>query len=469
MPAAVPAKLREYALLESGTLQERPVTGSVQQIFEQSGRQLLILGEPGADKTNLMLELAESLVKQAKNEPAFPISIVFSLPRWTLLKSITGRPGSFADWMESDLVEEYDLSRAAAAALIQKDRILPLLDGLDEVEEKHRGACVGEIRAYQKNRNLGPLVVCCRLSDYEKLPPLDLAAAIRVEKLTREDVERELAKPGLEYVRRAMQRDPELWSIVDTPLWLHVLYGAAQVDPSGDADQGNARERLYALYVEYALGRTAPDSPRARTSREPFLRWLGWLAVWMKAGNQVEFVSKDLENLWAVSKHGIWPSGLFHSLIAGLAAGAIGGREIGLIVALGGAVLFRISQFVWQTYLRRGSSVFWRVTPDLIVLCSSASLNALAYALAATLVSPWFHGAHTAPGLGVRFGLAAAICSALSAVVWFIELHTFPAWTVAPEALSCCISWWAPRRFSWLRPSSKELPPTRVYAVSLCL
>jgi len=203
-----------------------------------------------------------------------------------------------------------------------------------------------------------------------------------------------------------------------------VLYGAAQVDPSGDADQGNARERLYALYVEYALGRTAPDSPRARTSREPFLRWLGWLAVWMKAGNQVELVSKDLENLWAVSKHGIWPSGLFHSLIAGLAAGAIGGREIGLIVALGGAVLFRISQFVWQTYLRRGSSVFWRVTPDLIVLCSSASLNALAYALAATLVSPWFHGAHTAPGLGVRFGLAAAICSALSAVVWFIELHT---------------------------------------------
>ncbi|HYK62936.1 MAG TPA: hypothetical protein VEV85_26095, partial [Bryobacteraceae bacterium] len=46
MPAAVPAKLREYALLQSGTLQERPVTGSVQQIFEQSGRQLLILGEP---------------------------------------------------------------------------------------------------------------------------------------------------------------------------------------------------------------------------------------------------------------------------------------------------------------------------------------------------------------------------------------------------------------------------------------
>ena len=81
MPAAVPAKLREYALLESGTLQERPVTGSVQQIFEQSGRQLLILGEPGAGKTNLMLKLAESLVKQAKNEPAFPISIVFSLPR----------------------------------------------------------------------------------------------------------------------------------------------------------------------------------------------------------------------------------------------------------------------------------------------------------------------------------------------------------------------------------------------------
>lgn len=311
MPAAVPARLREYALLESGSPQERPLTGSVQQIFEQAGWQLLILGEPGAGKTNLMLELAEILIRQAKNEPAFPIPIVFSLPRWTLLKKITGRLGSLSDWMQSDLVEEYGLSSAAAVALVQKDRILPLLDGLDEVEEKHRAACVGEIHAYQTNRNLGPLVVCCRLSDYETLPPLDLAAAIRVEKLTREDVGREIAKPGLEYVRRAMERAPELWTIVDTPLWLHVLYGAAQVDPSGDVDQGNARDRLYARYVQYALGRTAPDSPRVRTSPEPFLRWLGWLAVWMKTGHQVEFVLRDLDYLWSASRHGIWPGGVW--------------------------------------------------------------------------------------------------------------------------------------------------------------
>jgi len=76
MPAAVPARLREYALLESGSLEERPVTGSAQQIFEQAGRQLLILGEPGAGKMNLMLELAESLLKQAKSDPAFPIPVV---------------------------------------------------------------------------------------------------------------------------------------------------------------------------------------------------------------------------------------------------------------------------------------------------------------------------------------------------------------------------------------------------------
>ena len=137
-----------------------------------------------------------------------------------MLQNLTGPTRTLADWLQSDLAEEYHLSSVDAAALVQQDRIVPLLDGLDEVAEKHRAACVGAIHAYQKNRGLGPLVVCCRRSDYESLPPLDLAAAVRVEKLTREDVEREIAKPGLEYVRLAMERVPELWSIVDTPLWL---------------------------------------------------------------------------------------------------------------------------------------------------------------------------------------------------------------------------------------------------------
>ena len=60
---------------------------------------------------------------------------------------------------------------------------------------------------------------------------------------------------------------------------------------------------------------------------------------------------RDVEYLWTVSKHGIWPGGLFHCLVAGLVAGTIGGREIGLIVALGGAAAFRLSRLVAQTYL----------------------------------------------------------------------------------------------------------------------
>ncbi|WP_138504445.1 hypothetical protein [Nostoc sp. PA-18-2419] len=54
------------------------------QIFDQSdvaGR-LLILGQPGAGKTTIVLKLAEELVKRAYSDPLCAIPVLFSLPTW---------------------------------------------------------------------------------------------------------------------------------------------------------------------------------------------------------------------------------------------------------------------------------------------------------------------------------------------------------------------------------------------------
>ncbi len=342
-PGAVETTLRLYARMESGMEEEQRTHEPILDIFERrAGRRLLILGEPGTGKTNLLLELAEALIKESKRDTTRPIPVVFSLPRWTL----GTKPRTLAEWLRDDLATEYDLSRAAAEALVREDGILPLLDGLDEVAEGRRAACVEAIHEYQKGRNLGPVAVCCRVAEYEGIPNLELGTAVRVEKLSRADAEREIAKLNLAEVRRALEEDPELWEVVDTPLWLHVLYGAAQVP--GGGDQGLApHERLYTRYVDYALGR---DGSRARTAREPMLRWLGWLAAEMRRRSQREFVLEELDFSWlaARSAASVWRARwapraamvVVGGLVGGLGFGLVGGLGFGLVGGLGYGLVF---------------------------------------------------------------------------------------------------------------------------------
>src|SRR5439155_874207 len=137
-PGAVQPKLRVYAIAEGGTPTERPIDGTIQDLFKNAGGQLLILGDPGTGKTNLLLELAKSLIEDAKRDETLPIPVVFNLPRWTLEKrrdrrlekgghSQKKRDRTLTEWLKDDLAE-YGVSRETADALITQDRILPLLD-----------------------------------------------------------------------------------------------------------------------------------------------------------------------------------------------------------------------------------------------------------------------------------------------------------------------------------------------------
>jgi len=63
--------------------QERPVPAYVPTLwlFDEAQHELLILGEPGAGKTTMMLDLARALLEQARTDATVPIPVVFNLPR----------------------------------------------------------------------------------------------------------------------------------------------------------------------------------------------------------------------------------------------------------------------------------------------------------------------------------------------------------------------------------------------------
>lgn len=299
---AVRPGLRIHTITESGPPGERPIDDNIQAIFEQADGRLLILGEPGTGKTNLLMELAEGLIARARRDEKLPIPVLFSLPRWTQ----GGRERTLMQWLIDDLDDDsqYGLGREPAAALVLQNLITPLLDGLDEVAEERRAACVEAIHAYQRQRGHGKLVICCRLEEYASLPRLNLRVAIRVEKLTPGEVGRFLANVGLEQARRTLEGDQELLEIIDTPLWLHVAILAAQAKPPARIQTLSPRDRLYARFVEYALHREADDSPRRRTATEDFKNWLGWLAAAMRRRSQREFAFEELSYSW-VGREGV--------------------------------------------------------------------------------------------------------------------------------------------------------------------
>jgi hypothetical protein len=127
------------------------------------------------------------------------------------------------DWLVDALNEQYNVPRKTGLAWIDSDQILPLLDGLDEVAPERRAECVEAINTFRHDHGLLPLAICSRIADYEVLgTQLQRQSAIVVQLLRPEQVDAYLIHVGqpLSALRQAVQDDPTLWGLLDTPLML---------------------------------------------------------------------------------------------------------------------------------------------------------------------------------------------------------------------------------------------------------
>ena len=300
-------------------------------VFDRLDRALLILGAPGAGKTTLLLTLARDLLIRAAQDPEQPIPVVFPLSSWAEQR----RP--LIDWLVDALSEQYQIPRKTGRAWVEADQILPLLDGLDEVQAEHRTACVMAINTFRQDHGLLPLVVCSRVADYETLgTQLLLQGAIVVQPLTPPQVESYFTQVGqpLAAVRQALQEDPTLWELLGTPLMLYVV----TVAYVGDSDemlrtQGTPVEQqhLFATYVERMFQRRGAIT---RYSRQQTEHWLAWLAWQMAQHSQPVFYLERMQPDWLSYGHH-WIPTQGTRLLVGLLGCLVGGLVGGLAMALG--------------------------------------------------------------------------------------------------------------------------------------
>lgn len=292
----------------------------IKPIYDQVGRSMLLLGEPGAGKTITLLELARDLIEAARTDPGQPVPVVLNLSSWA------GQP--LARWLVDELKTKYFVAERMGRPLLEKNRLALLLDGLDEVAADSQGACIEAINAYTESYGVAGLAVCSRMTEYTALPVrLRLQGAIRLNALTREQIDAFLSSLGddLSSLRAALKEDEALESLARSPLMLSVMcaaYRGRRIERPSGQEHGSLearREQIFDAYIEQTFVRkgrkfTAAEI-RASESR------LAELARGMREHSQTVFTIEGLQPSWLPERAQRLAYALSSRLIAGLILG----------------------------------------------------------------------------------------------------------------------------------------------------
>ncbi|GGZ81775.1 NACHT domain-containing protein [Streptomyces bluensis] len=319
-------------------------------------RRLVVAGEAGSGKTSLGLRLVLDLLDT--RTPGEPVPEIFSLGSWdpeadTLEAWLGNRLSRDTSGMDAVTTD----GRTIAAAIVDRELILPVLDGFDEIAEGLQAKALEQL-----SETTMPLVLTSRTATYADVArgtrALKRAAAIVLTALTPEESKEYLilgsataVKPEWQHVLAELHDRPDapagrnLREVLGTPLMVSLVrdvYGERASTGDGRHDDPRRtpldlldtrrfgtrtaiEEHLLSSFVPSAYRRNprAPDTaPPRNWTPQRAQRWLGYLADHLDRGG-----GPDLE--W-------WKLGTSMSLTARTAViSLLAGLSFGLTTAIG--------------------------------------------------------------------------------------------------------------------------------------
>jgi NACHT domain len=331
---------------------------------------LVVLGEPGAGKTMLMVRLVLDLL--TRRDPGGPVPFLAPVASW----DPSGQ--DLRGWLAARLVIDHpalsdpppvDATESTqAAALLASGLILPVLDGLDEIPDQVRGPALSRI-----NDGLRPgerLVVTCRTQQYRDVvrPPgglevtLRAAAAVQVRPLDADAVRDYLiddaagpaARARWAPVRAVLGTAAPAAQALGTPLMVglaRTIYNPRPGELAGTlrdpAELCNPampdRTAVESLLFDAFIPAAYRHDPGGRWKAQDAEKWLVFLACHLER----RIGSPDLA-WWQLRK-------AVPRTAVGLATGLGAGLTVGLGAALGAALGVRLAfEFGFRLAARAG-------------------------------------------------------------------------------------------------------------------
>lgn len=324
-----------------GTIGENKNIFDIFKDYHGDDKQLLILGEPGAGKTTTMLELAKEFLKRVDEENDSRIPVLLELSSWK-----KDRITMFAWLVDQIKIQGYGrgISKEDLKIILMTDKLLLMLDGLDELEESSRKDCVeaindllnppGEFISKDKDRwSLDCLVVCSRLQEYETLDvKLQLNRAIYLKDLSKPQIEQYLADRDkelrkelsqniqdknpeksrdvqepplfLEFWNRLQEQDcNKLQNVLQRPLFLKTFYDAMKpiIDKLNNFNSLEYRQPHLSIF--YYMQSCFPQEKKNRQEKKNLepkttIRLLIWLAKQLQIHSKTEFFIEKMQPSW---------------------------------------------------------------------------------------------------------------------------------------------------------------------------
>ncbi|MBW0273567.1 hypothetical protein ATM97_26165 [Nocardia sp. MH4] len=401
-------------------------------------RRLAILGEPGAGKTVAATYLVRSLIQRRSELVAAPRRAAEPVP---VRVNTAGWDGGqdFSSWLATRLEVDYELPSKIAAKMIRAGMILPVLDGLDEMDDDTTNGDRARALLDRLNEHdwaHRPAVVLCRRSEFHHLAQvggdngLHGAATVTVDPLAADQpadyLTRYQYRIGAKH-RAWDQITTHLRENTETPLavtlrnpWMlgltaTTLHHAPQTAaallsyPTPDT----VRDGLFAAQISAALVGN-DDTERFRDyTPDNVERWLQTLARHLEHRRDTgrNGTAIRLDEIWEIA--GTTQTRLLHiltaALLSGLVPGLAVGLEAGFLVALNFGVTFGV--VLWFLKLPGASHIAWKVPSRRrwpTGLLSGVFSGGVFGLLVATVAGPGV-GLGAGVGVAVIFGIASGL------------------------------------------------------------
>jgi hypothetical protein len=167
---------------EAGGASEGDLSSILNYYQSLHPRRLVVLGDPGTGKTVLVIELLIQMLERRQHDSGISLPVMISA-------SAYDTRFAWEIWLAEHLALRFNIGSNAAAKLVRDGRILPIVDGIDEMDTtgtfERADALVAALNSYMHGRDRAAVIVTCRRTDYLALAKhLDRATHIEMVPLT---------------------------------------------------------------------------------------------------------------------------------------------------------------------------------------------------------------------------------------------------------------------------------------------